>query len=243
MRQRNAAPSPRRSRTLVPAGFRCLRHRLCRRRAAARRTVADTFSSPPCFLPACTLQTTRGSYWRTPSWRSTTTTPAALAMRSCIGAGRWLTASNAHRSPCRAALMSLPSCRLRSCRIVIGWLLGHLPLSRSSLCLTGASLADPLSAFQFHPNRNAYNMVVNKYGDRLYRGLVDTETQHLRRVGGWLRGCVGQRGVRLVVPPKTGSEPVDLTPPWCPCIPTPSRTTHTTTHAHSPAAAAGGGAH
>ncbi len=30
--------------------------------------------------------------------------------------------------------------------------------------------------------RNAYNMVVNKYGDRLYRGLVETETRHLSEV-------------------------------------------------------------
>ena len=30
--------------------------------------------------------------------------------------------------------------------------------------------------------RNAYNMVVNKYGERLYRGLVDTETAHLHKV-------------------------------------------------------------
>jgi hypothetical protein len=29
---------------------------------------------------------------------------------------------------------------------------------------------------------NAYNMVVNKYGERLYRGLVDTEMDHLVKV-------------------------------------------------------------
>lgn len=28
--------------------------------------------------------------------------------------------------------------------------------------------------------RNAYNMVINKFGDRLYKGLVDTNTLHLR---------------------------------------------------------------
>eukprot|EP00965_Chrysotila_dentata_P005379 176763-Pleurochrysis_carterae.AAC.3 len=30
--------------------------------------------------------------------------------------------------------------------------------------------------------RNAYNMVLHKFGDRLYNGLVDTITQHLREV-------------------------------------------------------------
>jgi cullin 3 len=28
--------------------------------------------------------------------------------------------------------------------------------------------------------RNAYNMVINKFGDRLYKGLVDTISRHLR---------------------------------------------------------------
>ena len=30
--------------------------------------------------------------------------------------------------------------------------------------------------------RNAYNMVINKFGDRLYSGLVETETAHLRGI-------------------------------------------------------------
>jgi len=30
--------------------------------------------------------------------------------------------------------------------------------------------------------RNAYNMVINKFGDRLYNGLVETETAHLRTI-------------------------------------------------------------
>lgn len=34
-----------------------------------------------------------------------------------------------------------------------------------------------------HPRSNAYNMVVNKHGERLYRGLVETETAHLHKVG------------------------------------------------------------
>lgn len=28
--------------------------------------------------------------------------------------------------------------------------------------------------------RNAYNMVINKFGDRLYKGLVETITRHLQ---------------------------------------------------------------
>lgn len=44
------------------------------------------------------------------------------------------------------------------------------------------------------PCSNAYNMVVNKHGERLYRGLVETETSHLQKVGtaGLPYGCQGR---------------------------------------------------
>lgn len=40
--------------------------------------------------------------------------------------------------------------------------------------------------------RNAYNMVVNKYGERLYRGLVETETKHLLGIAEAVEACQGE---------------------------------------------------
>eukprot|EP00887_Chlorella_sp_A99_P000390 scaffold13.g390.t1 len=39
---------------------------------------------------------------------------------------------------------------------------------------------------------NAYNMVVNKYGERLYRGLVETETKHLLGIAEAVEACQGE---------------------------------------------------
>ncbi|KAL4421065.1 hypothetical protein ABPG77_001360 [Micractinium sp. CCAP 211/92] len=46
--------------------------------------------------------------------------------------------------------------------------------------------------------RNAYNMVVNKYGDRLYRGLVETETRHLSEVAGRIEAAQGDGFLRAL---------------------------------------------
>ncbi|EFN52532.1 hypothetical protein CHLNCDRAFT_138949 [Chlorella variabilis] len=46
--------------------------------------------------------------------------------------------------------------------------------------------------------RNAYNMVVNKYGERLYRGLVDTETAHLRKVAARIEAAQGEGFLRAI---------------------------------------------
>lgn len=40
--------------------------------------------------------------------------------------------------------------------------------------------------------RNAYNMVINKFGDRLYNGLVETETAHLRQIAAKVEAAQGE---------------------------------------------------
>lgn len=54
--------------------------------------------------------------------------------------------------------------------------------------------------------RNAYNMVVNKFGDRLYKGVVETETEHLKRIAAKVTGpadcpvqCLSGASCRTVV--------------------------------------------
>jgi hypothetical protein len=44
--------------------------------------------------------------------------------------------------------------------------------------------------------RNAYNMVINKFGDRLYNGLVETITGHLRSVAGRVEATQGEGFLR-----------------------------------------------
>jgi len=44
--------------------------------------------------------------------------------------------------------------------------------------------------------RNAYNMVINKFGDRLYNGLVETITGHLRSVAGRVEAAQGEGFLR-----------------------------------------------
>lgn len=39
-------------------------------------------------------------------------------------------------------------------------------------------------------------MVVNKFGDRLYRGVVETETEHLTRIAARVDGCQGETFLR-----------------------------------------------
>ena len=48
------------------------------------------------------------------------------------------------------------------------------------------------------PRSNAYNMVVNKYGERLYRGLVETETSHLGVVAARIEEQQGESFLRLI---------------------------------------------
>jgi hypothetical protein len=45
-------------------------------------------------------------------------------------------------------------------------------------------------------NRNAYNMVINKFGDRLYNGLVETETAHLRGIAAKVEASQGEGFLR-----------------------------------------------
>jgi hypothetical protein len=40
--------------------------------------------------------------------------------------------------------------------------------------------------------RNAYNMVINKFGDRLYNGLIETETAHLREIAAKVDAAQGE---------------------------------------------------
>ena len=44
--------------------------------------------------------------------------------------------------------------------------------------------------------RNAYNMVINKFGDRLYNGLVQTQTEHLRAVAAKIEAAQGETFLR-----------------------------------------------
>ena len=44
--------------------------------------------------------------------------------------------------------------------------------------------------------RNAYNMVINKFGDRLYNGLVQTQTEHLRVVAAKIEAAQGETFLR-----------------------------------------------
>ena len=44
--------------------------------------------------------------------------------------------------------------------------------------------------------RNAYNMVINKFGDRLYNGLVETITGHLRGVASSVEAAQGEGFLR-----------------------------------------------
>ncbi|BDA49097.1 Cullin-3 [Coccomyxa sp. Obi] len=44
--------------------------------------------------------------------------------------------------------------------------------------------------------RNAYNMVINKFGDRLYNGLVETETAHLRQIAAKVEAAQGEGFLR-----------------------------------------------
>ncbi|PSC70166.1 cullin 3 [Micractinium conductrix] len=46
--------------------------------------------------------------------------------------------------------------------------------------------------------RNAYNMVVNKYGERLYNGLKDTETAHLHKVAARIEAAQGEGFLRAL---------------------------------------------
>ena len=46
--------------------------------------------------------------------------------------------------------------------------------------------------------RNAYNMVVNKYGERLYTGLVETETTHLQQVASRVEAAQGESLLRAL---------------------------------------------
>ena len=46
--------------------------------------------------------------------------------------------------------------------------------------------------------RNAYNMVVNKHGDKLYIGLIATETNHLRKVAARIEHATGESLLRLL---------------------------------------------
>ncbi len=39
-------------------------------------------------------------------------------------------------------------------------------------------------------------MVVNKFGDRLYKGVVETETEHLQRIAERVEGCQGETFLR-----------------------------------------------
>ena len=47
-----------------------------------------------------------------------------------------------------------------------------------------------------HLCRNAYNMVINKFGDRLYNGLVQTQTEHLRLVAAKIEAAQGETFLR-----------------------------------------------
>eukprot|EP00890_Picochlorum_soloecismus_P002261 jgi/Picsp_1/3035/NSC_01257-R1_cullin 3 len=47
-------------------------------------------------------------------------------------------------------------------------------------------------------HRNAYNMVVNKYGDRLYTGLNETSRQHLTKVAAKIGALNGEPMLRLL---------------------------------------------
>ena len=118
-------------------------------------TPLPPLTHAPAVVPA---QTTRGSCWRARSMRSTTTTPAASALRSCTGA-------LLQREPEHGCCSVSSAC--------IGALPGRILLNTSGL---PAPTVPP-------PCSNAYNMVVNKHGERLYRGLVETETSHLQKVG------------------------------------------------------------
>ena len=44
--------------------------------------------------------------------------------------------------------------------------------------------------------RNAYNMVINKFGDKLYNGLVQTQTEHLKLVAAKIEAAQGETFLR-----------------------------------------------
>ena len=44
--------------------------------------------------------------------------------------------------------------------------------------------------------RNAYNMVINKFGDKLYNGLVQTQMEHLKLVAAKIEAAQGETFLR-----------------------------------------------
>lgn len=90
-------------------------------------------------------------------------------MQRCYGAASILPAPG----PACSLLPGLPL-RNYQCTLLLSNFISRVDV----LCACWRSCCCPcyLSA-----RRNAYNMVVNKHGERLYRGLVDTETAHLHK--------------------------------------------------------------
>lgn len=51
------------------------------------------------------------------------------------------------------------------------------------------------SAISLIRHSNGYNMVINKFGDRLYAGLEETQREHLRKIAAVISDAQGGQGL------------------------------------------------
>ena len=74
---------------------------------------------------------------------------------------------------------------------------------RDAICQINRRDASGLSFEELY--RNAYNMVLHKFGDKLYAGLINTITQHLQNVAAHVQAGPNHSGRHRALPPAHGT--------------------------------------
>lgn len=138
----------------------------------------------------CCLQKKHGVFWTQQFGRFTTRTPVVSALRSCTG---------------KAVLQLQPGKEMHA---VMRAQQLHVALGQQQLATGSSSIftafesRDPLSRCRtglvsgncfwlLYGCRNAYNMVLHKFGDRLYNGVAAALRNHLVGVAGKIEATQG----------------------------------------------------